>query len=185
VTINNLNITLNPNATYGWGIQLTNDADNCTINGCTINTDISLTSTFFGGIVVSGSLNSSTTTEANVDNLTINNTTVNGGYYGITLFGASGTPLNNTQITNCNIKNTYAYAIYAAYSNNMLIRSNDISAEHRVITTTCAGCYLPNGHMMMTIDKNKLHDWFTTLPTSTSTGYGIYITASTPTAGNE
>src|SRR5690606_10405238 len=56
ITINNLVVA--PTGTYGFGIQLLNDADNNTINGCTINNDVSSTSSNYAGIVVSGSASS-------------------------------------------------------------------------------------------------------------------------------
>lgn len=186
VTINNLNITANINSLNAVGIQLINDADNVTISGCNITGEMAATGTTFAGIMVSGAHNGPTTAASGSDNLVITNNTIAGGYYGITLMGTTTTGiLQNNQVTNNTIRDFYAYGIYTSYSNGMIISGNDIHRANRIALTTFGGVYAPTGHTKLMIRNNKIHDWFTQQPTITSTGYGIYLTASTPTAGNE
>ncbi|RYE14218.1 MAG: hypothetical protein EOP51_28515, partial [Sphingobacteriales bacterium] len=69
---------------YGFGFHLMNDANTNSIVGCTINMNLTSTSTNYAGIVVSGSATSATGTGSTLsdDNIIANNT-INGGSLGI------------------------------------------------------------------------------------------------------
>lgn len=186
VTINNLNITLASGAAFGFGIHLTNGSDNVNISGCTITGDIANTTTNYAGISISGALNSATTASSACDNVVINNNTIIGGYYGITLTGNTTTNiLQNNQITNNTIRDFYLYGVYASYSNNMVIENNDIHRANRAAVSTFGPVYLTTGHTKALVNKNRIHDAATGNPSLSYTGYGVYISGSTASAGNE
>ncbi|MBO2008761.1 beta strand repeat-containing protein [Hymenobacter negativus] len=191
-TINNLVIDATGGGTagtYGYGVLLTNAADNDRITNCTVNADITSTSTSFTGIAVSGSTSSSTATaNPSASNTTIEGNAVSGGYYGITLAGNSTTSLNAGNIVrNNNIRDFYTYGLYVYYQDGAQIVGNDIARPLRTNSSTYYGIYLQSSRGL-TVEKNRLHDAFTGNPTSTSTIYGVYIgtgTVGTATATND
>jgi hypothetical protein len=187
-TVNNLVIDATNNATpgtYGFGVLLTNAADNDQVTNCTVNADIATTSTNFAGIAVSGSTSSATTSGNSANNLTLEGNTVNGGYYGITLYGNSTTSLNTGNIVRNNtVRDFYFYGIYAGYQDGARFLGNDVSRPLRTNGSTFYGLY-PFSSRGLAIEKNRIHDAFTGNPTSTSSAYGIYLgngTTATTTA---
>ncbi|MBF9141277.1 beta strand repeat-containing protein [Hymenobacter properus] len=188
-TINNLVIDptggtgASPAATYGYGVLLTNVADNDRITNCTINNDLSSTSSNFIGIAVSGSLTSGTTSGNSANNLTLEGNTVNGGYYGVTLYGNSTTAFNTGNVLrNNNIRDFYLYGVYVGYQDGAQFIGNDLSRLVRTNGSTFYGFYSFSSRGLA-FEKNRLHDPFTANPTSTSTLYGIYLAnGTTPTA---
>ncbi|RYZ14868.1 MAG: hypothetical protein EOP49_53435 [Sphingobacteriales bacterium] len=189
VTINNLNVNAYSTSTsnYGWGVFMTNDADNNTINGCTITLDSNTTSSNYAGIVLSGSPTTATTTGSNCDNITLTNNTINGGYYGITLMGNTGAGIiQNIVVANNVVKNFYIYGIYGGGTNNSVIENNDIHRMTRSSNfTTFYGINMGTANTALTISRNRIHDPATVAPASSFTLYGIYLSASTSTVGNE
>ena len=174
--------------TYGWGFLLTGGANENAISNCIIN--VSQTNTTSGnhaGIVISGSLSSATTSGNNGNNNTISGNTVNGGYYGIICYGNSTAGAQNTgNIVNNNIiQNVYGYSIYLAYQTGALVRENNISRPTRASgLSSGAGIYVTTGNINTLVEKNRVHNMFDAMPTSTSTLYGIYVGAD-GTAGQE
>ncbi|WP_380286608.1 beta strand repeat-containing protein, partial [Hymenobacter monticola] len=187
-TINNLVIDptggagATPAATYGYGVLLTNAADNDRITNCTINNDLSSTSSNFVGIAVNGSVASATTSGNAANNLTLQGNTVNGGYYGITLYGNSTTAFNTGNVLrNNNVRDFYLYGVYAGYQDGAQFIGNDVSRPLRTNGSTFYGLYSFSSRGLA-IEKNRVHDPFTGNPTSTSTLYGIYLSnGTTPT----
>ena len=78
VTIDSLTINVS-GGTYGWGILLTNTADSNRITNCTINTSISSTSSNYIGILINGSVSSTSTSGNNANGNLISGNTINGG----------------------------------------------------------------------------------------------------------
>jgi hypothetical protein len=172
---------------YGFGVQLTNNADNNTINNCTINLNTSSTSTNYAGIVISNSATSAVGTgDTRCDNNTISFNTVNGGYYGITLV-ANGTTdvINNNTIFNNTVKDFYSYGIYVNGAVNSLIEGNNISRPTRTVLTTHYGIYVTTGGRLLRISKNRIHNPFDGGTTNTNVFYGIYFTAVDAPTGSE
>jgi len=166
--------------TYGYGVLLTNAADNDRIANCTINADINTTSTNFAGIVVNGSTASAATTGNSANNMVLEGNTVNGGYYGLSLFGASTTALNTGNIIrNNNFRDFYFYGIYTGYQDGAQFIGNDISRPLRTNPNAFYGLYTFGGSRSQAIEKNRLHDPFTGNSTSTNVFYGLYIVTST------
>lgn len=183
VTFNDLVITALGTTTseYGFGIQLMNNADSNTVNNCTININTTSTSTQYAGIVVSISATSATTTGSNeCDFNTFSNNTIIGGYYGLTLVGSSTTANQNNRIVRNNISEYYSYGIYVNGSFNALIDSNTMSRPARATVTTHYGIYFTGLSVKANVTRNTITNPFGGAPTSTSTFYGIYHTASDP-----
>jgi|GEM_PF-230548 len=162
--------------TYGFGIQLINNADSNTIRRCMINTGISNTSSNFAGIVISASPSSATGTGSTLcDGNTIIDNTVTGGYYGITLVGSSTSFMYNNKVVNNIVTDFYSYGIYLVGQVNALVEHNDISRPQRTSFTTFYGIYVGTAGESMLISKNKIHNPFDGGTSSTSTFYGIYF----------
>ena len=188
LTVNNLNIVATGNSTseYGYGIHLTNSADSNTFANCTISVDSTISSTNYVPVVMSGSLSSPTTAGSNCDWNTFTGNTLNGGYYSMVMYGNSAAPLvTNNTITNNVIKNFYAYGIYLYGNNAAHIEGNDISRPTRTTSTTFAGIIFSGLNRNVNFTRNKIHNGFDAMPTSTSTSYPIYTSSSDATLGNE
>ncbi|MBC7946542.1 MAG: gliding motility-associated C-terminal domain-containing protein [Chitinophagaceae bacterium] len=172
---------------YGFGVQIINNADNNTINNCTININTSSTSTNYAGIVINNSPTSPTTTgDSRCDFNTISFNTINGGYAGITLV-ANGTTnqVNGNTIFNNTLRNFYIYGIYINGAANSLIEGNNISRATRTVLTTFNGIYVTTGGRSLRISKNRIHNPSGGNTTSTSIFYGIYFTAVDAPVGSE
>jgi hypothetical protein len=191
-TINNLVIDptggAGATATYGYGVLLTNEANNDRITNCTINNDVNGTNSNFIGIAVSGSATSATTSGNNANNLLVEGNTINGGYYSLTLYGNSVTALNTGNIVrNNNFRDFYFYGVYSGYQDGAQFIGNDVSRPLRNNGSTFYGIYTFSSRGLA-IEKNRIHDTFTGNPTSTNTVYGIYVsngTTGTATAPND
>ncbi len=178
VTINNLVINAT-GGTYGYGIQLTSNADNNRITNNIVNADITATSTNFAGIVMSGSATSASTTgDVGINNL-IQGNTVNGGYYSITMFGNTTNLNTGNQIRNNLVRDFYSYGIYFGYQEGAQIIGNDVSRPLRTNGSAVYGIYATSTARGLAIEKNRIHDLFVNNPTSTSGSYLIYLATST------
>ena len=193
-TISNLTIDATggpaaPAATYGYGVLLTNGADNDRIVNNVVTTNTTAATDYFSGIVASGVTYSPVTSGNSANNLTVEGNTVTGGLYGITLYGASAAALNTGNIVRNNtIRDTHGYGIYTAYQEGAQLTGNDIARPLRTTTTTFYGLYLSGSSRGLLVNKNRVHDPFTAMPTNTSTFYGIYVltsTGATATATND
>ncbi|MBL7741540.1 MAG: gliding motility-associated C-terminal domain-containing protein [Chitinophagaceae bacterium] len=171
---------------YGFGIHFINDADNNTINNCTININTSSTSTNYAGIVMSSSATSATTTgSALCDNNTISNNTITGGYYGMTQVGSTTAANFGNRIKGNTVKDFYFYGIYILGSGSILIDSNDISRPARTSVSTFMGIYFTSLSVQANVTRNRVHDPFGGALASTSTFNGIYFTAVDALSGLE
>ncbi len=178
ITINNLVIVPNTTtATFGFGIQLFNDADNITVRGCTVNIDTSETALAFTGIAVSGSETSATIAGSNCDNVTIDSNTVIGGYYSITNMGNTTTLNTGNSITRNTVRDFYLYGVHTGGNTGMLVQDNDISRPMRSTVSTLYGIYISSGHTASTWSRNRIHDVTGGVATSTATLYPFYILA--------
>ncbi|RYE15204.1 MAG: hypothetical protein EOP51_27130, partial [Sphingobacteriales bacterium] len=181
ITIHNFNISAS-GTTYGWGVNLANDADFNEITNNTISVaSTSTTASNSAGIVASGSYTAITTDGEADDNLISGNTT-NGGYVGIILTGDGTTNRSaNNQVINNTILDFYANGIDLEHQSNALVSGNDISRPARNATTTFAGITLSGNSLGSLIEKNRIHNTHDAV-TSTSASYGIYFTANDATA---
>jgi parallel beta-helix repeat protein len=190
VTINNLVIDATNGGslgTYGWGVQLVNNADNNVISNNTITSSTSSTSSNFCGIVASASTTSATGTGAAANqNVTITGNTIIGGYYGITGIGVStAAPSAGLVINNNIIRDFYYYGIYVAYQSGPQIIGNEVTRPTAGISVSAFyAIYLTTSVNGASVEKNRIHKAFPPGSTSTSTAAGIYVSSSTGTAAS-
>lgn len=186
ITFDSLVIDATGSGTYGYGIQFINDADSNIVKKCTINLNKTSTSTNYGGIIMSASATSATATGATLcDFNTIANNTINGGYYGITLAGSSSSYIENNTITNNKINDFYSSGIYINGNFKTLIEGNNIARPTRTNSTTAEGIYVTGSSKGLRISKNRIHNGFGGMTSSTSTFYGIYFTGVDAPTDNE
>ena len=171
-------------ATYGWGVQLINGADNNRILNSTITSSTTSSSSNFNGIVASGS-NTSATTAGNAANfLTVQGSTVVGGYYGIILNGTSTTVLAGAhQLRTNTVRDFYFTGIDVENNDGAQIIGNDIHrATRTTAVTTFQGIYIAGNTINADIEQNRIHDTFTATSSTSGTAYGIYFSSNDATA---
>lgn len=180
LTLDSLNV-LGINNFAGFGIHLSNQCENVSIQNSTIEVGFTSTSTANAGIVASGLTTSATTAGNNARNLRIINNRIIGGYYGIILMGEASY-LNNFghQILNNSIERFYFYGIYTANAENVLIDSNDIHRIGRPTFTTFYGYYGTTSRNIR-LTKNRIHD----AGVGSYTAYPIAFSTSVNLAGQE
>ena len=185
ITFKNLNIDVT-SGSYGWGILMTNQADNDSILNCTIITDANSTLSNYAGIVISGNVSSATTGGNNANNAVIMGNTITGGYYGIINYGNFAIPYtDNNKIVNNTINDFYYYGIYTYGSTNPLVSGNIVQRPNRTVVTTAYGIYASSGTTGALIEKNKVQNLFSAATSSTATSYCIYLSSdATATTSN-
>ena len=187
VTIDSLIINANT-GTYGFGVQLLNDADNNTISRCIINADLTSTlATNHAGILVNSTPSAITTLGSTLcDNNTITGNTVTGGYIGIGLLGNGVTSvISNNQVTNNTIKDFYLTGIHLNGGVSTIISGNDISRPSRPAMGNFQGIFLSGASTNTLINGNRLHNPFDGALTGTQAFFPIYLSSCNATAGNE
>jgi trimeric autotransporter adhesin len=169
VTIDSLNVKV-LGTSFGFGIQMINDADHNTVIRCKIISSVSTAAaaTSYAGIVVNSSPTDprGISTSSYCDSNTITRDTVIGGFYGITCASdASDAPYNpgfteceGNRITNNVIMDPCGYGIYVSGTTNTLIEHNDISQPTRTIFVAFMGIYSHLENYGLQISKNKVHD---------------------------
>jgi hypothetical protein len=184
VTLDNFIINAT-GTTYGYGVQLMNNADSNTIRNCTVNiSSTSTTAANTAGIIISYAISSPTTNGAsNCDSNKIVLNTVNGGYYGVSVVADPATMVNNNVVKGNTITDFYSYGIHLDGTNSTTVDSNNISRPTRGTVTTFYGVAFSGNSNNANVTRNKIHDPFGGATTSTSTAYGIYLSASDAAAG--
>jgi trimeric autotransporter adhesin len=172
--------------TYGYGVQLINNADSNIVRKCTINTSVSSTSTNYAGMVINSS-DAGTISTGNTlcDANLFDSNTITGGYYGITLVGnttAAGF-LNNNSFTNNTIQDFYNYGLYLTGTNFTNVTGNKFTRAARTNTATSVyGIYVTTAASnRLNISKNRFTRFFGGISANTATFYGVYhnsVTAS-------
>jgi hypothetical protein len=189
VTIRRFNIVAITGSTFGWGVHLTNGADNNKIDSCTINMSAitSTTQSNSAGIVISAS-NTSVTAAGSGSNNTFSNNTITGAYQGVIISGTA-TSLNavNNSITKNSIHDFYSNGIILTHNDGAVVSYNDIHRSTRSGTspTTLVGIELGTGNKNCTINANRIHDTHTITSSQTTTAYGVYATGCDAPAGSE
>ena len=187
INFDSLKIDASAATTYGYGVQLINNADSNTIRNCTILASTTLTSTSFAGVVINASDAGVTTTGATLcDGNIFTNDTITGGYYGVTLVGSATQLLNNNKFTNNIIQDFYSYGFYGAGTNNTLIEGNTFTRPTRTIVSTAFPLYFSTAvSNQLKISKNRITKLYGGSPTSTAGIYGIYHNSVDATSGSE
>ncbi len=163
VIIDSLNIVAGPNATYAYGIFLTNQADSNTISNSSVILNNTGSSSNFCGIIASGSSTSYSTNGNSANYLTIENNYISGGYVGLGLRGSSTTVLlEGTKIMNNTFENYTYYGMYLYYHNNAELVGNTLNQTYYGAYYHLYMYYFDN---QFSILNNKINMEY---------GYGIY-----------
>ena len=180
VTIDSLNVKV-LGTSFGFGIQMINDADHNTVKRCKIISDISVVTTGYAGIVINPNASDPKfyTFPSNCDSNTVTHNTVIGGYYGITCTSDNTSPGNTwsmgNNITNNVIEDPSGYGIYVSGTRNTLVEHNDISQPTRSSVVTFIGIYSYLLNYGLKVSKNKVHDIFANSKLSSVQINGIYF----------
>jgi hypothetical protein len=175
VTLDSLTVNVS-GGTYGWGILLTGGADNNRITNCTINTSISSTSSNYAGILINGSVSSTSSSGNNGNGNIVSGNTINGGYYGIFNYGSTAPYNQNNTFSENLVRDFYMYGIYNYGNDSLLVSKNDISRPTRTTgITTTYGVYISTNSNVK-VEKNRVHDVYAAVTgANTSTVYSLYM----------
>ena len=181
ITIRNLNIQTQAGSTFGWGVHLTNGADNNIIDSCTIDISAvtSTTQSNSAAIVGSGSA-TSVTTDGSASNNQFTNNLLIGAYQGIILNGGTGAVNSyGNLIANNEIRDFLVNGIELADADSNTVRNNNIHRTGRtdVGTTASAGIELNAGTRKTVVYGNRIHDTHTAATTMSGTFYGLFSNA--------
>ena len=185
VTLTNLTIDVSSGATYGIGVHLVGQANNNRVSNCVVTASASATSsTANAGIAASGTVTSASSV-GDANNLRIENNNISGGYYGVILTGTSITVRTvGNRVTGNEIRDFYLYGLDVESSTGARLIGNNIHRSTRTDVSTFYGVYL-TGSVGAAVERNRIHDSFTGVPSDTGVGYGIYTSTSDATAGTE
>lgn len=176
--------------TYGYGVQLINNADSNTFRSNTILTSVTATNTNYAGIVINATTAGSTTTGATLCDFNLfERNTIVGGSHGITVVGSTTAAsfIEGNRFVNNTIRDFYNYGLYAAGTVSTLIEGNTFSRPTRTSSASNVyGIYLTSAASnKMLISKNRFTNFFGGAPTAAVAGYGIYHNQIDATTGNE
>jgi hypothetical protein len=181
LTIDNLRIEAN-GTSWGWVVHMTNGADHNTFSNSEFITSTTSTSTFFAGVIMSGSPTGATTLGNNGSFNTFENNYFEGGYYGLNVIGAGSTNLNpGNKIINNVIKDFHLYGVYASAQEDLEIVGNDINRMDRTALSTFYGIAMFNNAHGAYIAKNQIHD-ASTAGGSTAACYPLYASSTSGTS---
>ncbi len=185
LTLDSIYANVSVASSVGYALVIGNNANYNTITNGQYHS-IAATSNSFGGIMFVGTPNSPTSASNSSYNR-IENNLITGGYYGISVYGASGgNALNKGNILKNNvIKDFYSYGIYNMYADSTYIMGNDISRPGQTATTTTYGIYCGGASQDIIVEKNKIHHLFELLNTNTSAMYGIGFATSAAQVGKQ
>jgi trimeric autotransporter adhesin len=191
ITIDSLNVAVQGTASgFGFGILLTNDADNNTIKRCTINVNTTSTSSNYGGIIMSAREDDPINEifPSNCDNNLIASNKVNGGYYGINCVSQTNLALAPSSFGNVIRNNTITdicgVAMYIAGTGSVLIDSNDISHPTRTVFSAAPfeGIHVSKLNYGLNITQNRIHDLLSKVRTAVIQVSGIQCVQAQGTA---
>ena len=148
--------------TYGWGVQLVNNANNNVVSHCTITSSLTANTVNFAGIVSSASTTVATTNGAAASqNLTLRGNTITGGYYAIAVLGATvAAPTPGIVLRNNRVQDYGLYGLYGGYLTGAQIQGNDFSRPTRTGATSFYGIFLTTATQGALVTKNRVHNSF-------------------------
>jgi len=182
ITIKNLTIeALGSN--YAWGVHYTNNADNNTLDNCTIKVT-NYTGIWGGiGVVIAASNTNALTAGAAAKNLTISLCTITGDSLkgagnGIVINPqASGSIVSNITVVHSRIENFMANGIYVTNGRHINIKNNSILRPKRKFCDDTYGIRFINSNQEDTIVGNRIYNCFQSVSGTSlfKRFYGIYI----------
>jgi len=184
------NLVINANTgTFGYGVQLLNNADSNIVRNCTINLSLTDITQGFAGIVINGTdAGPIATGTVLCDANQFLNNTINGGYYGVTMVATfSGGASGNNRFYGNTIQNFYATGMHIAGSYNTIIDSNFITRPTRnnVHTDFNGILFITEKNTNCQVTRNRIYNPFGGTPASTSNFFGINFNSSDASVGAE
>jgi parallel beta-helix repeat protein len=142
INFNNLVIDASNGASYGYGVQLFNNADSNSFRNCTILSSLVAASNLYSGVVINGAdagaiTLGNTLCDANIFEKNI----ITGGFYGITVVGSAAAPISNNKFLSNRIEDFYSTGIYVAGTANTVLDSNTITRPNRLAATALTGIF--------------------------------------------
>ncbi|MBX2931404.1 MAG: gliding motility-associated C-terminal domain-containing protein [Chitinophagaceae bacterium] len=191
IIFDSLTVDVSGSASFGFGIQLINNADTNIVRNSTIIASSTIASANSVGIVLNSS-NSSATTGTGTpggwnDGNKFYNNTITGGFYGIASVSTGTGEIFDNQFVNNKITDFYSAGIYLAGNNNALVEGNTISRPTRSSVGIGYGIYATAAaNNKLIISKNRITNFFGGVTgTNSSASYGIYHNNVGVTSGNE
>ncbi len=187
INFDSIVIDASAGATYGYGVQLVNNADSNTVTNCTISANATAVNQNFAGIVVNAA-DAGITTPGNTlcDGNIFEGNTITGGYYGITLVGSAANPIDGNKVSKNNISDFYNTGVYLAGARNTIIDGNTFSRPTRTSVGVGTGVSLTAVvSLATTISNNRFTNFYGGQPTGVTGTYGVSINGVDATPGNE
>ena len=164
--------------TYGYGVQLFNNADNNTVSRCKILAETNNSGFEFSGIAITGAEDFPASEGSLCDGNTFTNNTITGGDYGISLLGRDGTSVTGNKFTNNVITEFARYGLYLTHTANSVVSGNSISRPTRSGVSGFNGI-ASDDHSGLLIENNKLFNAFGADPNPYGDIEGIHLERST------
>ncbi|MFK7969714.1 MAG: hypothetical protein AB8F95_05070, partial [Bacteroidia bacterium] len=169
LTFKDLTISNTSTGTTGRIVVLEGLSENITIEGCILNTTASTT---FGTTSIAAVYQSTSAADI-VDGFTFRNNVVNGASYGLHIYGSTSGVQSDNLLVEDNTFNVITYGVYFPYTDNAIIRNNEIMYPvGNTQTSQSGGIYTFNNQDDNTcqheITGNKI------VVRSGGTQYGIY-----------
>ncbi|RYY72826.1 MAG: hypothetical protein EOO52_20305, partial [Gammaproteobacteria bacterium] len=175
--------------TFGYGIQLINNADSNIIRKCSVLSRNTGTTNYAGIVINASDASAIATGNTFCDGNLIDSNSINGGYYGITLVGGTtaATYIANNKITNNKIYDFYSTGLQITGTGNTLIAKNTFARP--TITTTASivyGIYITTApSTALQISKNRFTGFYDANTSGAATTYAVYHNSVDATAGGE
>ncbi|MES2680899.1 MAG: T9SS type A sorting domain-containing protein [Bacteroidota bacterium] len=177
MTINSLTVT-GTNATNALSCHLWAGANNNKFNFCVFNAALVGTGTTLVPFSISGTSVSATGTGLSGSTNVVNTCTTNGGYYGVAFYSSTSAPFDtDNSLLNSRIMDFYSTGVYNVYCKSTIIKGNIVERPTRNNITSSEGIYLGTSSASSLVDGNHVRRMFDGILGSTSTCYGIYLTA--------
>lgn len=190
VTFNNLTIN-SVGSTYGYAVQLLNNADSNRFAGCTMLSSVASNfSANYAGVVINSEASPSNLRNqgsSKCDGNVFENNTIQGGTYGVVIAGSAAEPVNDNKFIGNTIREFLAAGIYSGGTANTILEGNNITRLTRtVLGNPVSGIYLADGpNNKMVITKNRINKMFNASQANGSQFSGIYSDNVSQSAGNE
>lgn len=167
---------------YGFGIQLLENADSNIVRNCTILAGTSGSSDGYAGIVMSATNGEMYATgDTWCDNNLFENNTIKGGYWGIAMVGDPIHDANNdnfiddNKLINNTIEDFYERGIYLIGTDRAVVQGNIISRPTRTGAGPFYGIYSDGSNATLLINANRITNPFGGNTSSTQSFYGLYL----------